>query len=180
VILFVVESLESTRNELDISQPVIDLFKQVANKGCRSAFECGVPLVQIRPQILGSMQKGLSGSVVSAMKYVKPSQSLFMLNYTALALSQKCIAIEPTLAKLWFDVQDDQIDFLADIPLSRVWTLAQTSNNLLKLRIGSDRLRWKRLMIGEDIYDANAQTISHNTAFLALGGSLHGDCHDIN
>jgi len=125
------------------------------------------------------MQKGLTGCVVNAMKYVKPSQSLFILNYTVLALTQKCISIEPILAKLWFDVHDDQLDFLANIPLSQLWTLAQTSNSLIRLRMGYDKLRWQRLMIGEDIYDINAHTISHNTAFLALGDPSYGDCHGI-
>jgi len=83
----------------------------------------------------------------------------------------------PTIAKFWFDLEDDAINILEGTSLQQLLSLSHSTTQLLRLREGASVLYWQRLLIGESVHDSNAAFISHNTALLALGKWQMSDKH---
>jgi hypothetical protein len=167
VILFVCQLDCAHKKHFGISDRVAQLFDQTQQRGCRSAFQCGVPLVNLNTAVIRTLKP--SSKQRNATNPQKPNDTLAFLNFATLSLIQKAFWYEPTIAKFWFDLEDEAIDILEDTSLQQLLTLSQSTTHLLRLREGSSVLYWQRLLIGESVHDSNASFISHNTALLALG-----------
>jgi len=167
VILFVCQLDFAKKKHFGLSDRVNQLFNETRQRGCRSAFQCGVPLVNLDTSVIQTLRPSSKHRV--PIKPEHPSEDLAFLNFAALSLVQKAYWYEPTIAKFWFDLGDEVIKTLEGASLQQLLALSQSTTHLLRLREGTSVLYWQRLLIGESVHDSNASFISHNTALLALG-----------
>ncbi|MGI9295885.1 MAG: hypothetical protein ACR2PS_18030 [Pseudomonadales bacterium] len=168
VLLFAAEPSRTASRYLGIHPNVNKQLKHATSMGCHSAIACGVPLVQLRAEIIEDLAEPDRLRLPSSRLRDDLPELLSEINLLALHLAQRTTLLNPHLAILFFGLTKQQLEHVAGACASDFELYAARSPHVVELRGAASPTMWERIMIGGRIGGPRGLRISHDAALLSL------------
>ena len=167
VLLFATTS-ERNRRCLGVGSSVAARLARATPEGCRTAIQCGVPLVRFRREVLDDLSSGRPLKLAVRRRLADPPAELQAINVLSLQLAQRVALLDDALSALWFGLPASVEAALLKTCITDLAYYGERSAMVVELRAASMPVLWGFLMIGERVEGRRGLRISQDAALLSL------------
>lgn len=167
VLLFASTS-DTNRRCLGVGGSVAARLARATPEGCRTAIQCGVPLVKFRREVLDDVGSQRPLKLAVRARLANPSAELQSINVLSLQLAQRAALLDDALSALWFGLPATVEAALTRTSITDLAYYGERSAMVVELRAASMPMLWGFLMIGERVEGRRGQRISQDAALLSL------------
>lgn len=161
--------LAKNKRILNFDNRVRNLIKECTSEGCKIAINCSIPLIEFQENIFDVIINFRGNLGKEA-----PDSELVELNTQGLLIAQKCALARELSAKIWFGLNNKQLEILKNSSYSNLIRVASLYANIFQLRNGYDPVFWDQILIGRKITGERGALISCERALLSLTGKGRG------
>ena len=159
---------DTNRRCLGVGGSVAARLARATPGGCRTAIQCGVPLVRFRREVLDDLGSGQTLKLAVRRRLADPPPELQAINVLSLQLAQRTAFLDDALCALWFGLPAVVEAALKKTCLTDLAYYGERSATVVELRASSMPMLWGFLMIGDRVAGRRGLRISQDAALLSL------------